>query len=228
MPHKPEAVTLTVHRVSEPDVNDPEQLARSRTVAGRLKMLLVLLVCAAPVLASYFTYFVLRPEGRTNYGTLIQPTRALPEGALHALNGAAVAPDALHGQWLLLAVGASSCEAACGRRLFMQRQLREMMGKERDRVDKVWLVSDEAPIPAQLLQAMAATPAVTVLRADAAALARWLPPAPKGSAADAHLYVVDPMGELMMRFPPEPEPGRVKRDLERLLRASAFWDRSGR
>jgi hypothetical protein len=67
-----EAVSFTVHRPPEPT------LARSRVLGGRLRMLLVLLACAAPVIASYLTYYVIRPEGRTNYGTLISPSRALP------------------------------------------------------------------------------------------------------------------------------------------------------
>lgn len=66
-----------------------------------------------------------------------------------------------------------------------------------------------------------------VLRVPAAELARWLEPAP-GQAPQDHLYIVDPMGMWMMRMPPAPEPARVKRDLERLLRASASWDQAGR
>ena len=58
-------------------------------------------------------------------------------------------------------------------------------------------------------------------------MARWLAPA-EGQALEDHLYLVDPMGEWMMRLPPQPEPAKVKRDLERLLRASAGWDTPGR
>ena len=109
----------------------------------------------------------------------------------------------------------------------MQRQLREMLGAERDRVDKVWLVSDGAPLAPALRAAVDAKPAVTVLRIDPAALAAWLAPEP-GHGLEEHLYIVDPMGEWMMRMPADPEPMRVKRDLERLLRASASWDLPGR
>ena len=60
-----------------------------------------------------------------------------------------------------------------------------------------------------------------------AALASWLVPAPGQRLAD-HLYVVDPLGNWMMRVPPNPEPARLKRDVEKLLRASAGWDKPGR
>ncbi len=223
----PEALSLTVHGVTGPDLADPATDARNRTRLGRLKMLLVLLVCAAPVIASYLTYFVIRPEGRTNYGTLILPTRTLPELALRTLDGAPVAAKSLHGQWLMVLVGPAACDAACDRRLFMQRQLREMMGRERERLDKVWLVTDDGPILPALREALAGPVPVTVLRADREAVARWLAPA-QGQALEDHLYIVDPMGEWMMRMPPQPEPARVKRDLDRVLRASSFWDKPGR
>ncbi|MEO5735480.1 MAG: hypothetical protein ABIQ87_17540 [Rubrivivax sp.] len=212
----------------EPNLSDPALAAR-RTRAGRLKMLLVLAVCAAPVVASYLTYFVIRPDGRTtNYGALIQPTRGLPaELPLHALDGSAVASASLKGQWLLVAVGPSACGGACEKRLYMQRQLREMLGRESDRIDKLWLITDQGPLEPKLREATDAGAAVTRLRVDSRALAAWLAPA-AGHALEDHLYLIDPMGEWMMRMPADADPAKVKRDLDRVLRASASWDTPGR
>lgn len=216
-----EPVSLTVHSVAAPEVD----LRRTKT--GRLKMLAVLAVCAAPVIASYLTYFVFRPEARTNYGTLILPTRSLPALQLARLDGSPVVAASLKGQWLLVAVGPSACDAACEKRLYLQRQLREMLGRDRDRLDKVWLLTD-AGAPAPVLRAaLESSPAMTIVRADRAAVAAWLAP-DNGHALEDHLYVVDPMGEWMMRMPADADPAKVKRDLERLMRASAGWDRAGR
>lgn len=227
--HPPQPLALTVHSVQPPDLSDPAEAARRRTAAGRLRMLLVLAVCAAPVVASYLAYYVFRPEGRANYGALYEPPRAWPAGlALRSLDGAPVAPSSLDGQWLLVVVGPSTCEAACEKRLFMQRQLREMLGRERDRLDKVWLVTDAAPVRPELRRALEALPApATLLRAPKEALSSWLEPE-AGHAIEDHLYLVDPRGQWVMRMPAEPEPGRVRRDLDRLLRASSSWDRAGR
>jgi hypothetical protein len=223
-----EPLGLTVHAIAAPDLGDADLAVRNRTRQGRLRMLLVLAVCAAPVIASYLTYFFIRPDTRSNYGQLILPTRSLPEDlALTRLDGTAVTARSLRGQWLLVTVGPSACDTACDRRLFAQRQFREMLGRERDRVDKVWLITDSAPLAPALAAAIAAKPEVTALRVDPAALARWLAPA-KDQALQDHLYIVDPMGEWMMRLPPQPDPGKTKRDLERLLRASASWDTPGR
>ena len=215
---------LTVHTMPAPG---PEDIRR-RTVSGRLKMLLVLLACAAPVVASYFTYYVIRPDGRSNYGTLVQPTRTMPATlALRDLDGKAVDPVSLRKQWLLVMVGGGACDAPCAQRLYTQRQLRQMLGRERERLDKVWLITDDAPLAPDLRASLQGLEPVQALRVPAGELAAWLQPA-AGQALEAHLYVVDPMGEWMMRFPAQPEPSKVKRDLERLLRASSFWDQPGR
>ncbi len=226
---------MTVHRLATPDLGEPVQAEQRRTRRGRLRMLLVLLVCASPVIASYITYFVIRPEGRTNYGELIAPTRELPAALpLATLDGAAVAPASLRGQWLLVVVMPPVCDEACERRLFMQRQLREMLGRDAERLDKLVLVADDAgapgtapPLKPELRAALEAAPAATVLRVPREALAQWLAPA-AGARLDEHLYVVDPVGQWMMRMPPTPEPQKVMRDLTKLMRGSAGWDKPGR
>jgi hypothetical protein len=221
-----EPLQLSVHAM--PGLDLAADAGSHRTARGRWQLLLVLLACAAPVLASYFTYYVIRPEGRSNYATLIDPAREIPATlALRDLDGRPVEPRTLQGQWLLVVVGPGACDAACEQRLYAQRQLREMTGRERERIDKIWFVTDEAPIPPALREALAAAPATRVLRVPAAELTAWLAPAP-GQALDAHLYLVDPMGRWMMRAPAPFEPAKFKRDLERVLRASASWDTAGR
>lgn len=217
-------IALTVHDLPPPQVTDALDGRRR----GRLTMLLVLLACAAPVVVSYFMYYVVRPTARNNYATLIQPTRSLPPDlALTDLEGRPVAPSSLKGQWLLVVVASGACDARCESLLFEQRQLREMTGRDRDRVDRVLLLNDAQPLREPVLRALRSGVPATVLRVPAAALAGWLQAEPGHDLAD-HLYVVDPMGEWMMRTPASPDPVKFKKDLERLLRASSFWDRAGR
>jgi len=219
-----EPLGLTVHSLPVPQEAVASDSRRTRV--GRLKMLAVLAVCAAPVVASYLTYYVIRPEGRRNYGELVEQ-RPLPALAATALDGTVVPLRSLRGQWLLVSVGSGDCGAACERHLYLQRQLRESLGKDKDRIDWVWLVADGKPVREALRPALAQA---TVLRVDPAQLAQWLAPAPGHTLAD-HLYLVDPMGNWMMRFPVELELAtapKAKRDLERLLRASAGWDQPGR
>lgn len=216
---------LTIHSIPSPEhaLNEPAR----RKGQGRWKMLLVFLVCAAPVVASYFTYYVVRPEGRRNFGELIEPQRPLPDLSGTSLTGQQSSLQALKGQWLLISVAGGACDDACTRHLYLQRQLRESLGKDKDRVDWLWLIPDDAPVP-EILQP--GLQQATVLRVPAAGLAAWLAPAP-GQQLEQHLYLVDPMGNWMLRFPASLElssAANAKRDLDRLLRASAAWDQPGR
>jgi hypothetical protein len=222
-PGRDQPLDLTVH--SLPQAGAAAAITRPDTRTGRWKMLAVLLVCAAPVIASYFTYYVIRPEGRRNYGELVDPQRPLPALAAVAPDGQRIELPALKGQWLLVSVAGGACDAACQQHLYFQRQLRESLGREKDRLDRVWLVSDEAAIPPALGSALQGA---TVLRV--AGLEQWLQPADGQKIAD-HLYVVDPIGNWMMRFPANMDAAgaaQAKRDLERLLRASGSWDKAGR
>jgi len=220
----PEPVSFAVHSMQPPLLDD----AARRTASGRLKMLLVLFVCALPVVASYLTFYVIRPDGRTNYSELIAPLRPLPANLpLSDLQGAPVKAEVLKGQWLLVVVSGGACDAVCEKHLWLQRQLRETLGREKDRVDKVWLIVDDAVPRAQTLDAIRTNTEMTVLRAPMSALSAWLTPA-AGHALGDHVYIVDPLGNWMMRSPADPEPAKLKRDVEKLLRASAGWDKPGR
>jgi hypothetical protein len=223
MAQKPDEPLLwTVH--SLPQFDPASAQAAASTRAGRGKMLLLLQVCAAPVIASYVTYYVIRPEGRRNYGELIQPQRSLPAFTGVNAQGQAVPLTTLKDQWLLISVADSACDEACQQHLYLQRQLRETLGKEKDRLDWVWLRTGGADLADPLRQA---TAAAQVLQVDTTQLAEWLQPAP-GQRLEDHLYLVDPLGNWMMRFPAQLDPKKAKSDLDRLLRASAFWDKPGR
>lgn len=220
-----EPLGLTVHSLPLPQ--DAAQADSRRTSTGRLKMLAVLAVCAAPVIASYLTYYVIRPQSQKSYGTLVDSQRTLPpvEGA--TLDGKRVALQGLRGQWLLLSVAGGACDSACEKHLYLQRQLRESLGREKARVDWVWLVDDAVPVREQLLPALAQA---TVLRVNAQQIKQFLEPAP-GLGLHDHLYVIDPQGRWMLRFPQASDTAAakgMKRDIERLLRASASWDQPGR
>ncbi len=220
----PEPLSFTVHSMPLPGVDDVVR----RTAAGRLKMLLVLAVCAAPVIASYLTYFVIRPQSRNNYAEIISPTRVIPSGLpLSALDGHAVPAESLKGQWLLVVVADAACDAGCERRLYLQRQLRETLGADKDRLDKVWLIPDAGTPRPEVMAAISQGLPATVLHVPREALSQWLAPA-AGHRLDEHYYIVDPMGRWMMRAPVDPDPARLKRDIARLLTASASWDKAGR
>ena len=216
---------LTVYDLPEPGaVADAD--AR-QTASGRLRMLLVLLVCAAPVIASYLTYYVVRPQSLRSFGELILPVAAMPDLQAKDLKGQTVALSSLKKQWLLVSVAGGACPAECQQNLFLQRQTRAALGRERDRTDWVWLVTDDAPLDAALLVGLQDA---IVLRVPQAEVSQWLKPQAASKLED-HLYLVDPNGDWMMRFPARlqiAQAPKMRKDWDRLLRASVSWDKAGR
>lgn len=189
---------------------------------GRRTLLLLAFVCVLPVLASYLTFYVWPPQGRVNHGELIAPL-ALPSIVLPGLGGqAALARTEFEGQWTLLMVAPAECAAPCERALYVSRQARLAQAKEMDRVSRVWLITGEAE-PAT--DRLAKHEELRLARADAS----WLAVLP--SAAPGSIWLVDPLGNVMMRFADEADTTRaardVTKDLQRLLKYSALG-RGGR
>jgi hypothetical protein len=181
------------------------------------------------VLIAYFVFYVVRPQGEASFGELVNPARPMPEVQTTDLNGTARALRQLKAQWLLVRVDGGACPSECQRQLLVLRQLRLMLGKDMDRVDWVWLINDSTPVDAKLA-ANLAHDAATVLRVDANAMGDWIP-VPAGKGVQDFFYVVDPMGNTMMRFPSRLDSAaaaKAKRDLEHVLKASLTWDTPGR
>lgn len=197
--------------------------------SGRWKLLLVLLVCASPLIFSYFTYYVIKPESRTNYGALIDPAAyPIPALGTSTLDGRPAALADYKGKWIMLKVGGSACDPGCLEQMYAIRQLRTMQGKAMDRIERVWLITDKEPLETVLIREL---DGVEMLRADAQAVKAWLPVAPDAPLTGA-IFLVDPLGHLMMRFPATPKAmpdkeklahyNKVKKDIAKLLKASAI------
>jgi len=179
---------------------------------------LLLVVCVAPVIASYTAYYFLRPEGRTNYGTLMQPQRPLPALSLRRLDGSTMAASTLRGAWTLVQVDGGACDAQCEKKLWQMRQVRLTTGRDVDRVQRLWLIVDDTPLATVLMREFDGT---LFLRARADEVARFLPlPGRPGAQLADHIWLIDPLGNLMLRWPKDADPNRMKKDLAKLLKAS--------
>lgn len=193
------------------------ELDKKQQSRGRWKLFAVIAVCAAPLIASYLSYYVIKPEGRTNYGTILDP-RAYPIPSLGTatLDGKPVSLEDYKGKWIMLLVHDADCADACKEKLYNLRQLRVAQGKDRDRVERVWLITDEKPLETLLIREYDGT---HMIRANPELVQKWLPVEPGTTVAD-HIYMIDPLGNLMMRFPKDADPNKVKKDLSKLLKAS--------
>ena len=166
----------------------------------RNKLLWVALVCAAPVVLGSAAYFLgWSPGASANYGELIAPRLIEPL-------------KEFRGKWVLVMFDPGQCDAYCERKLYIMRQVRRAQGKEMDRIERLWVLTDAARPRAE---ALAASEGTRISRAENVSAAF------PGNASD-HVYLVDPLGNLMMRFPRDPDPSRVIKDLQRLLKYSRF------
>jgi cytochrome oxidase Cu insertion factor (SCO1/SenC/PrrC family) len=184
---------------------------------------LLIVVSLSPIVASYFAYYVMPPSGRTNYGTLIEPQRPVPALAATQLDGVPFDLRALRDQWVMVMADGGACDEQCRAKLLQMRQQRTMTGKERDAIERVWFVIDREPVDPALLRDYEGT---HVVRIDARALQPLLPlPGTPGADLRDHIWLVDPPGNVMLRWPRDPDPKAMKNDIARLLRASSFWTR---
>ena len=176
-------------------------------------MLAIAALCLAPFIAALIAYYYWQPQGGMNYGELI-PARALTDPPLRHLDQRGFRLSELKGKWILLQLDAADCAAACRAKLYNMRQVRLAQGREMERVERVWLILGEAPLETQLMREHDGT---RMLRAADSPLLAEFPPA--GAARD-HIYLIDPLGNLMLRFPKDADPRRMHKDLARLLKAS--------
>jgi cytochrome oxidase Cu insertion factor (SCO1/SenC/PrrC family) len=182
-------------------------------------MVLLFLFFALPVIASYYTYYVIKPQGRTNYGELVDPQRNVKGLEVQSSQGEAselgkIVP--LQKKWMLITVGSSACDEACAKRMYFVRQVRKTTGKDMDRVERVWILSNESAPDGKLL---AEHEGLHLLRAKPKDIEGLFPASPGNTVSD-HVYLVDPLGNLMMRFPKEMDASKMKKDLIKLLKAS--------
>jgi len=182
------------------------------TVGPRAKLLLIFALFAAPIAASLLAYRYAHVAPTANHGELLLPPAQAPDRAMEGADGKPFSFGALRGRWILVAADAGGCGEPCLAKLVAMRQVRLALGVNASRVARVFLADDgRAPDAA----AFAAFPGMErAVLPSGAALAG-------GPAWDRrHVYLVDPNGNVMMRWRAEDDPKGMLRDLERLLRAS--------
>jgi len=201
---------------------DPQPDATIRR--ARRRLLLLIAIFSLPVLIAYALYFSgWRPETSGNYGELVQPPRPLPELALQTLDGKALRLSELRGKWTLLMFAAAECLKPCETTLDKIHRIILAQGKEAERVRAAFVVTD--PRARDWLQyAIKDYPGTLVLTGSADTmrmLASYFTLSKGAPLNDPNrIYVVDPLGNLMMSYPAEADANRVRKDLVRLLRVS--------
>lgn len=186
---------------------------------------MIVAVCLAPLLLAALAYYLpasgLRPEHASNYGALIEPQRPVPEATalgLATLDGEPFDLRSLAGKWVLATADTAKCPESCATKLFILRNSHASLGKNVERLRRVWFILDDGTIPDQVMQAYKGT---VMVRVDPVQLAAFLAPGASGDdmkkALQEHMWVIDPLGNLMLAFPDQADPLRVRKDISKLL-----------
>lgn len=181
-------------------------------LSPRQKLLALIALFAAPIVASVLSYRFLHVEPTANYGELIRPPVAITTQRFSTPAGGSLQLSELSGRWILVASDSGACDKRCEAKLATLRQVRLALGRNASRIERVFIVDDTR------------VPSAGALEAFPGMLVALTPPGlslPPGPANDrAHVYLVDPNGNVMMRWPDPPDMRRMYKDLERLLKAS--------
>ena len=191
---------------------------------GRRQLLALAALFFVPLAIAFWMYYGptgWRPAGDASKGDLIDPARPLPEIALPTMDGGTTAPAFLRGKWTMLYVGDGLCDERCRKALYLTRQSRIALNKDMDRVQRVLLVTDRCCDRAFLA---AEHPDMVVARVEDAASAALLGPFPVYGgvplAAAGRIYLVDPLGNLLMSYAPDAPDKALLTDVKKLLRLS--------
>jgi hypothetical protein len=192
------------------------------TITPRVKFVLMFVLFALPITASYLMFFFWKPKVTNNYGELIVPVVELPQEKFIIADGKDapqnVLDKGLRGKWLMVTRDSGACDAACTKKLYTMRQARLILSKELDRVVRVVLIDDAISPATQLRQDFAG--AAFVKAEDSAWLAKLPREATDNTNGRGYIYAVDPMGNVFMRYKADQDIKELAADYRRVLKAS--------
>jgi len=191
---------------------------------GRLTLILVVALFLLPVVAATWLYLSgWRPEGKSlAHGELVQPARALGDAELRTMDGAPYRLSTLRGSWVMVYLGPLPCAEDCRNSLYKMQQVRLAQGRDAPRVERVMIAANAgSDALRELARQYPGMFAVSGARATLQTLAREFV-SNRGTAIDVpgRVYLIDPIGNLVMSYAPDADPGGMRKDLARLLRLS--------
>lgn len=192
--------------------------------SNRKNLLLVLAVFALPVVVATLMYVTgWKPSSTGNYGELIHPARFIEELSLKSMDGKPVKFSELHGKWTMLYFDTAACPEDCVKQLYVMRQTHISQGKDQDRIQRIFILTDVKAVDT-LKTKLTEYSDMLVLTGEKSVLAKLTQDFGMNAQVDAgqgNIYLMDPMGNLMMRYSPNIAPAGIRKDLVRLLKYSS-------
>ena len=180
---------------------------------SRVNLLIIILILSSPVFLATTYYLMGYKPGSMNYGDLLEVQKLKGEG-INQVDNTIFRMKDLHGKWTMVTIGSGECNEACQLKLFYMRQARTIQHTEKGRVERLWLIDDNKTVSDELLEEYAGT---LFINAKDSELVKAIE---TEEVNRNHIYLVDFMGNLMMRFPEDLEPKKMSEDIKRLLHVS--------
>lgn len=180
---------------------------------NRRKFLLLLALMCSPVIISYALYFFEYKPKSTHYGDLLPIVKVAGKGTNLTDNTILRMKD-LHGKWVLVTVDSGHCDETCKEKLYFMRQVRLVQGKEKHRIERLWLINDDHAPDAELIKEYEGMFFVNAKDSEILSFIE------NAETQTKHIYLIDPIGNLMMRFPEKVNGTKMGQDLKRLLHVS--------
>jgi cytochrome oxidase Cu insertion factor (SCO1/SenC/PrrC family) len=194
---------------------------------SRLPLLLIALAFLLPAVGAWILYAFFpdaaRSLGTTNYGQFVHPAKTVEMPAVKDLDGKMLDPDFLKGKWTYVYFDSAGCDRACKLNLYKMRQVRLAQGEDVFRVQRLFLLTGREDLP-ELKQFLQAYKGLEVVTTDDAMRTRFIDQFAAGGdrnpAKSQRVYLVDPLGRLMMYYEPDAEAKGMMKDLKKLLHDS--------
>jgi cytochrome oxidase Cu insertion factor (SCO1/SenC/PrrC family) len=191
---------------------------------ARLMLILIVVLFLLPVVAATWLYISgWRPEGKNlAHGELVQPARPMADVELYSMDGTPFRLSTLHGRWVMVYLGPLPCAADCRNSLYKMQQVRLAQGRDATRVERVMIATNAgSDALREIARQYPGLLAVGGTRTTLQTLAREFVSS-QGTALDApgRVYLIDPIGNLVMSYAPDADPSGMRKDLARLLRLS--------
>jgi len=184
---------------------------------SRRTLLLIATVGMLPVLASVALFNWWQPSGRMNHGELLETRSAVLEKLQSQLKSDSAQPLAsvIKRKWVLLTIQAANCDVRCQKKLYLMRQVRTAQNENMLRIERLWVISDAGQPESKLLEVH---PGLHLAKPTP----QWMANLPPGGDAGAYIYLIDPLGNFVLRYGDSSEPKGMLKDLRRLLKYSSI------
>lgn len=192
-------------------MSDVNEIELKRRRSARFHLILIGVIAASPFVGSYLLYKLWKPDAFVNHGELVVDAQPPAPSSADPLQATL---KSLEGKWVLATVDSGACGETCRNKLYYLRQIRLTQGKSMDRIERLWMVSDGVAPDATMMKEF------TGMQVVMASSSEWVRKLPSRTTPGDYIYIIDPLGNVVLRYPPGFNPTGMKKDLSRLIRAS--------